>query len=150
MTRDVTGLLAGFTGKLRLRTNLQIYWDQIFIAPAIAATQVRVAELNVHSASLAYRGFLKEISPDKNALIEYDPERVEPVAVTRWKGRLTRFGDVTELLAATDDRVVILGPGDELTVRFDARGLPTLPAGWTRQFVLRTWGWCKDASPFTA
>src|SRR5205823_14490305 len=110
----------------------------------------RVAELNVRSASLAYRGFLREISPDKNALIEYDPERVEPVAVTRWKGRLTRFGDVTELLAATDDRLVILGPGDELTVRFDARGLPPLPAGWTRQFVLRTWGWCKDASPFTA
>jgi hypothetical protein len=56
---------------------------------------------------------------------------------------------VTELLHGVDDRLVIFGPGDEVTVRFDARGLPPLPDGWERSFVLRTWGWSKDASPFT-
>src|SRR5439155_110782 len=45
---------------------------------------------------------------------------------------------------------VVCGPGDELTVRFDAAGLPGLPAGWRRSFVLRTWGYCKDTSPTTA
>jgi hypothetical protein len=34
-------------------------------------------------------------------------------------------------------------------VRFDARHLPELPAGWVRSFVLRTWGYCKDCAPFT-
>jgi len=56
---------------------------------------------------------------------------------------------VTELLRDRDDRFVIFGPGDEVTVRFDARTLPALPAGWKRSFVLRTWGYCKDCSPFT-
>jgi hypothetical protein len=57
---------------------------------------------------------------------------------------------VTELLHERDDRFVIFGPGDEVTVRFDARGLPALPPGWKRSFVLRTWGYCKDCGPFTA
>jgi hypothetical protein len=57
---------------------------------------------------------------------------------------------VTELLRARDDRFVIFGPGEEMTVRFDARCLPALPPGWTRSFVLKTWGYCKDSGPFTA
>ena len=65
-------------------------------------------------------------------------------------GRLTRYGDVTDLLRAADDRFVIFGPGDDLSVRFDAGRLPSLPDGWKRSYVLRTRGYCKDASPFTA
>jgi hypothetical protein len=63
---------------------------------------------------------------------------------------MTRYGDVTELLRDRDDRFVIFGPGDALTVKFDAQALPPLPDGWQRSFVLRTWGYCKDAGPFTA
>ena len=36
---------------------------------------------------------------------------------------------MTELLTAADDRFVLCGPGDEVTVRFDAARLPPLPAG---------------------
>src|SRR5262249_20099953 len=32
MLREVTGQLAGPRGRLRLRTNLQVYWDQVFLA----------------------------------------------------------------------------------------------------------------------
>jgi hypothetical protein len=149
MTKEVTGLLAGFAGKLRIRTNLQIYWDQIFLAP-LSPCECKRTDLPVASAALAIRGFMREIHPDKSPLIEYDPNHLEPVPVNRWKGHLTRLGDVTELLRATDDRHVIIGPGDELTVRFDARKLPPVSPGWTRQFVLRTWGYCKDTAPFTA
>jgi hypothetical protein len=149
MTKDVTGLLAGCTGKLRIRTNLQIYWDQIFLAP-ISPTESKITDLGVSNASLAVRGFMREIRSPGSPVIEYDPEHLVPVPVNRWKGNLTKLGDVTELLKATDDRHVIIGPGDELTIRFDARNLPPLRPGWTRQFVLRTYGYCKDASPFTA
>src|SRR5262249_48127993 len=82
--------------------------------------------------------------------ILYDHDRHEDVPLVRQSGRLTRFGDVAELLRQRDDRFVIFGPGDDLTVRFDARSLPPLPARWRRSFVLRTAGDCKDNALSTA
>ncbi len=153
MTREVTGLVGPGTTKLRLRTNLHVYWDQIFLAPLVETVkgsgQVRRQTLEVSQATLAPRGFLKQVDLP-GGLIEYDDSQTEPVAVSAWKGRFTRFGDVTELLREADDRLVVTGPGEEITVKFDARRLPALPPGWTRSFVLRTSGYCKDNGPFTA
>jgi tetratricopeptide (TPR) repeat protein len=148
MTRDVTGWIDPEGGPVRLRTNLQIYWDQLFLAP-VAEVEKGVRELEVSRASLEHRGFAQEYSPGGKPPVAYDYDRLEPVAVTRWKGKFTRTGDVTELLAATDDRHVVCGPGDEVTVEFGATGLPPLPVGWKRSFVLRSWGYCKDTAPTT-
>jgi hypothetical protein len=93
---------------------------------------------------------MQEFSPDGKAPTVYDHDRYEAVPMNRLAGRMTRYGDVTELLRDGDDRFVIFGPGDEVTLRFDARGLTPLPPGWKRSFVLRTRGYCKDAGPFTA
>jgi tetratricopeptide (TPR) repeat protein len=150
MTKDVTGVLAGTAGKLRLRTNLQVYWDQVYLARTAPAEMTRTKILEVADANLSVRGFLKENRPNRTGLVEYDPAKVVAVPVTRWQGQVTRVGDVTELLSAVDDRFVILAPGDEVTVQFDARRLAPPPEGWTRSFVLRSWGYCKDASPYTA
>jgi tetratricopeptide (TPR) repeat protein len=176
MTVAVTGKLAGPRCLLRLRTNMEVYWDQIFVAPvaqsipsearsaerraqgnqrsALRAPRsnagVRVTPLEVESASLASRGLLREYSPDGRAPYLYDYDRLESVPFSQLAGRLTRLGEVTELLRDRDDRFVIFGPGDELTIRFDAGSLPVLPSGWTRSFVLKTWGYCKDCGPFTA
>ena len=63
----------------------------------------------------------------------------------RWRdleGYYTRFGDVLELLAGTDDRMVLMNAGDELVLKFPATDAP--PAGWTRDFVLVGNGWIKD------
>lgn len=155
MTREVTGLLDGPRCVVRLRTNMQVYWDQIYAAPlAEVATpergqRVRVTPLEPTHADLASRGFMQEVRPDGKPPVAYDDGRTEPVAVTPWQGRFTRLGDVTELLRQTDDCFVLCGPGDEVTVRFDASRLPPLPAGWERSFVLRSWGYCKDTGPFT-
>jgi hypothetical protein len=35
--------------------------------------------------------------------------------------------------------------GDGVRLEFDATGLPRLPPGWTRDFVLELDGWDKDA-----
>jgi hypothetical protein len=43
-----------------------------------------------------------------------------------------------------------VGPGDEVKLEFDAKEIPALPTGWTRSYVLRAVGYCKDADPFTA
>ena len=154
MTRDATGLIPTGGGKFRIRTNMQIYWDQLFIARLLEEKETRdrsvVTTLPVGQATLRNRGFAQEILPDGKPPIAYEDERTEPVAITRWKGRLTKLGDVTELLKDRDDRFVLCGPGDEIEIGFDARRLPALPKGWQRSFVLRTTGYCKDTSPFTA
>jgi hypothetical protein len=93
---------------------------------------------------------LKEFSLDGKLPTVYDHDRTDNVPLLGLSGKLTRYGDVTELLQVRDDRFVIFGANDMLTVRFDARKLPRLPDGWQRSFVLRTWGYCKDTSPFTA
>ena len=59
------------------------------------------------------------------------------------RGHFTRYGDVHELLTATDDRMVIAGSGDEITMTFAVPHKP-LPKGWKRDFVLYNAGWDKD------
>ncbi|MBX9585231.1 MAG: FG-GAP-like repeat-containing protein [Gemmataceae bacterium] len=149
MTRKLPTLKPG-PCTLRIRTNMQVFWDEIVLARAEPAEGVgRVTPLGVTEATLAHRGFMKEVRPPAGTPVGYDDSATEPVAVTKWKGWLTRLGDVTPLLAAADDRLVLCGPGDEVTVGFDAQALPPLPAGWERTFVLRTFGYCKDTSPTT-
>jgi tetratricopeptide (TPR) repeat protein len=162
MTLDVTGKLTGPSCRLRLRTNLHVHWDQIYVAPLLErrrnegdglrerTAHLRVTPLEVDRATLAPRGCMLEYSPDGKLPTVYDYDRLSPIPATAAKGKWTRFGDVTELLTERDDCFVIFGPGDELDVQFDATKLPPLPEGWTRSFVLRTWGYCKDCAPFTA
>ena len=66
------------------------------------------------------------------------------------KGKYTRYGPVEKLLARADDQLVVMATGDEITVRFNARGLPPLKPGWKRDFFLYTHGWAKDGEPNTA
>jgi len=163
MTVDVTGKLCGAACVVRLRTNMNVYWDQIFVAPVlerISAAAVgqgvgssrflRTTTLEVADAQLEARGCAQEFSPDGHKPTIYDHDRRDLVPMSRMSGRLTRLGPVGELLRARDDRFVIFRQGEEITVRFDARHLPALPKGWTRSFVLRTWGYTKDCGPFTA
>lgn len=163
MTLDVTDKLTGPRCVIRLRSNMEVYWDQIFVAPLLSApiragsvsnrTEsgiVRVSVQEVDRAILSARGLMQEFSPDGKLPTIYDYDRLQSNPVSRLAGMMTRFGDVTELLRDRDDRFVIFGPGDDLRVEFDAKNLPDLPAGWKRSFVLKTWGYCKDCSLFTA
>jgi Flp pilus assembly protein TadD len=159
MLLDVTGKLTGPRCRLRLRTNLHVYWDQIFVATGCetlsekgekSASGMRATPLEVRTATLAPCGIMQEFSPDGKEPTLYDHDRHVSLPLTRLTGSMTRYGEVTELLRQRDDRFVIFGPGDEVTVRFDARALPPLPQGSKRSFVLRSWGYCKDTAPFTA
>ena len=85
----------------------------------------------------------------KSRLI-YDYDHVDPAPLARLSGELTRFGDVAPLLQKDDDQLCLIGPGDEVRLEFEAAELPALAPGWTRSFVLRSYGYCKDADPFTA
>ena len=102
----------------------------------------------VKHAHLSSGRFMREIAEDKRPS-SYDDAQTEPVTVTKWQGDFTKPGDVTTRLQVADDSFVVCGPGGEITVSFDARGLPVVPSGYVRSFVLRTRGYCKDAAPFT-
>lgn len=163
MTYEVTGKLPAKGGKYRISTNLQIYWDQIALAPLVAVLPqqdsgpaaspipgVTVRHAPLANANMIHRGLIKEVTPAKlTDPVSYDDSQIEKVAVSKWQGKLTRLGDVTELLQATDDRHVLCGPGDEITLSFTANET-TLAEGRERTFILRTWGYCKDTAPFTA
>ena len=55
--------------------------------------------------------------------------------------------DRVSTLIQADDRYVVMGAGDALHLRFDARALPALPDGWRRDFLLFLDGWAKDRDP---
>ncbi|GGH07303.1 hypothetical protein GCM10011586_24460 [Silvibacterium dinghuense] len=142
---DLTGVfLPGAPHQVRLRTNLEIYWDQIEWAKGAPDAQVRVTPLTVTSADLHYRGYsMIDQANDSSPEI---PEYNKLMATTQiWRdlsGYYTRYGDVRELLAKTDDRYVIMNAGDEMSLRFAAPAAP--PAGWVRDFIIAGDGWVKD------
>ncbi|HKI18091.1 MAG TPA: cytochrome c biogenesis factor, partial [Isosphaeraceae bacterium] len=152
MTLDLTGKLAGRRCVLRIKTNMECYYDQATIAvrDPVAEASLRVSTLPVARAALGYRGYTREVSPDGRQPLIYDYDYIDPAPLARFSGKLTRYGEVSELLQADDDRLCLVGPGDEVRIEFEAASLPPLPAGWTRSYVLRTVGYCKDADPCTA
>jgi hypothetical protein len=66
------------------------------------------------------------------------------------EGKYTRYGEVTELLHAADDCFVIMGRGEELTLRFPVGAFGPVPEGRRRTFILKTDSFCKDMDLYTA
>ncbi len=147
---ELTDLVPAGRVELRLATSMQIYWDAARLAVGEPAAAPRVTELDPLAAELHYRGYsrLYRDSPTGPHLFDYATVALEP-RFRDMRGRFTRFGEVGPLLAAEDDRSVVMNAGDELTVRFDATRLPALPDGWRRDWVLYTDGWVKDADLHT-
>lgn len=141
---DLTGCFTGGEHTVRLETNLCVYFDRIFFSTRDEASRCRETKLPVACADLRYRGFSR-MRRDRLGFERFDYADVAPTG--SWnppQGRFTRYGVVTPLLNEVDDRYVIFGPGDELRLTFDASGLPGLPEGWARDFILYANGWVKD------
>ena len=135
--------------RLRLRTNLEIYWDRLSVAERADAA-VRTERLAASRAELTFRGFSQTSSPRGDAPETPDYSRIANTA-PRWRdlvGYHTRFGDVRELLTGVDDRYVIMNAGDEMRLEFPERPAPA--QGWRRDFVLIGDGWEKDGDYNTA
>jgi hypothetical protein len=151
MTIGLAGQLTPSTRKLRLTTNLEVYYDQIFVARADKAERVTVNPVPLRQASLRYVGFAREYSPDGQEPLIYDYHLRDATApFHRLKGAYTRYGPVTELLTEFDDRYVLVGPGDEIALEFEANQVPVTPPGKIRSFVLVSHAYCKDMDLYTA
>jgi tetratricopeptide (TPR) repeat protein len=149
---DLSGKFMSASREVRIVTNLCVYWDEVFLSEETFAPHVRATELAPASADLHFRGFSKPVIHARRK----QPEAFEYsswMPVSMWNptpGNYTRYGDVRGIISGVDDKLVIMGSGDEVTLRFAARSLPPVPAGWKRDFLLLVDGWAKDADPNTA
>lgn len=173
ITREITGLVPGSDCRLRIRTSMQVGWDRIAIRPLVAtlpvgnrtttaagsnaviaglsdaATCVRT-QLPLVRATLAYGGLARELVSEPRGPVHYDDAARDRVPTTRWRGSFTPVGDILQRVADDDTSLAVCGPGGEVECTFDAAGLPPLPPGWRRSFVLEAAGHTRDTSPLTA
>jgi tetratricopeptide (TPR) repeat protein len=151
---DLTGKLPAGARRIRLVTNLEIYWDQVLIDNNDEA-EARTAEVPLSLATLHFRGYPKQMEGASPGDLDYDYDLVSLTGpFQHQRGNYTRMGDVTALLTGIDDRFAIFGSGEEIAAEFDATKLPALPAHWKRDYFFYANGFVKDmdwwdASPFT-
>jgi hypothetical protein len=139
-----------------MRTNLQIYWDQILVDNgANSSRSMRVNELPLASATVAFRGYPKQIDGETPGDLSYDYQSISLTGPFQWqRGSYTHYGSVTPLLRRRDDKYVIFGSGEEIAAEFSDASLPVLPAHWKRDYLFYANGYVKDmdfheALPFT-
>ncbi len=124
MITDLTGKLPPGTRRIRIVSNLKIYWDAIRIDQTPGAPEIRTAEVPLAKASLEFLGYPREIrlTPASDTTYSF-ANRSMTGPYARAAGNYTRFGDVLDLLTAVDDRFVVFGSGEGVKLDFDPRRL---------------------------
>jgi tetratricopeptide (TPR) repeat protein len=128
--------------RLRLVTNMRIYWDRIAVADAVEDLPLAPVSLDPAVATLRERGFSREILVDGKGPLTFDYATVGTLPWKMMPGRYTREGDVRTLLAAADDLFVVSRPGDEVALSFPA--LPPVAPGRERTFLVVGDGFSKE------
>jgi len=151
---DLTGKLSTGTRKIRLVSNLEIFWDQVLIDNNPEA-ETHATEAPLVLATERFRGYPTQIEGKSPGDLDYDYDRVSLTGpFQHQRGNYTHFGDVTALVKGVDDRYAIFGSGEEIATQFDASKLPALPPHWERDYFFYANGYVKDmdwwdAMPFT-
>ncbi len=143
---DLTGKLPADTERLRLTSTFEIRWDRIALFERYPEAGMRVRYLEPSAARLFERGFSEirsrapghPTTPDHAQVAKYPPWR------TTLEGWCTRYGDVLELVAQQDQRLVIANAGDAMEIHFDPEPLGSVPEGHKRSFFFYSVGWEKD------
>ncbi len=152
LVADLTGKIHPGDPRVRIRTNMDIHWDQVFFSTGDPGAEVRPVRLKPVAADLHYRGFSRTYRKGgRHGPHWFDYSKVS--TAPKWRdltGYYTRYGDVLPLVTESDSRYIIKNAGDETTLEFDASGLPELPAGWTRDYLIYSVGWVKDGDLNTA
>jgi hypothetical protein len=149
---DLSGKFLSDDHRIRIRTNMEIYWDRIFWSDCRNDAPLLTNTLDPVRADIHFRGF----SGSYRKGGRYGPHWFDySVVDTTWKwrdltGEYTRYGDVLPLLTGSDNKYIITNAGDETSIEFNAKGLPELKSGWKRDFLIRSVGWVKDGDLNTA
>src|SRR6184192_3485531 len=151
MIADLSGKLRVGTKRIRITTNLQIYWDNILISRTPQNQKARLTSVPLTRADLRFHGFPLKTEGDPPGNVKYVYEEASATgAYTRPVGAYTRYGDVRPLLSSFDDRFVVFGSGDEVALDFDPSRLPPLPKGWVRDYFFVANGYEKDMDFYAA
>ena len=151
MTLDVTGKILPGDRKIRIASNMELYWDRIFLAEHHPGEKLSFTESPVRSADLHFFGYPREYSPDGRKPNLFDYDNIDRSAGWNlFPGDYTRYGEVGELLKEADDCYVIMAHGDEVTLRFPVEAFGPIPPGCRRTFLLKTDSYCKDIDSHTA
>jgi len=95
MVADLTGKIPAGTRRIRIVSNLKIYWDAVRIDQTPPVEGIKVAEVPLATASLAFLGYPKEIrlqpaSEHSVLVIPAQPDR----SLCARSRNYTRYGDV--------------------------------------------------------
>jgi hypothetical protein len=144
---DLEGKLPPDTRRLRLTQAFEIHWDRIALMERQKDARTKIAFVSPAMANLRFRGFsaLQKLPPDWPLTPDYDAVSAHSPWTITPGGWCTRYGDVSELIAARDEGLALLNAGDELALNFPAASLPQKPPGSVRDFFLYVDGWDKDS-----
>src|SRR5277367_1997962 len=135
MVADLSGKIPENTRRIRIVTNLKIYWDAIRIDQTPETKEFRISEVPLTQASLEFLGFPKEtrLQPASDTLYSYS-NRSKTGPYAHAAGNYTRYGDVIKLLASSDDQFAVFSSGEGVKLEFDPKHLLPLPVGWVRDY----------------
>jgi tetratricopeptide (TPR) repeat protein len=151
ITADLTSKLPEGTTRIRITTNLQIYWDNILIDRSPQNENLKLTAIPLTKANLDYHGYPRQIEDQPPGNVKYVYEQVSRTGpYARQAGEYTRYGNVLPLLASFDDKLVVFGSGEEVQLDFDPAKLPPLPKGWTRDYFFQANGYEKDMDFYAA
>jgi hypothetical protein len=156
ITVELTGKLPAGARKIRITSNLEIYWDQVLVDNGPAReNDIRQTELPLARATLGFRGYPRQVDGETPGDLTYYYEQASTTGpFSRFRGSYTQYGDVTPLLTSVDNQFAIFGTGEDIDAEFNTAVLPPLPRGWKRDYFFYANGFVKDmdfyeATPFT-
>ncbi len=136
------------TNSLRIKTNMEIYFDQLSLIQTVTAQNISIYQLELIRANVKQLGFPKR-KDNIQRVPEYDFTDIEPFWDTRYmEGAYSQLGDVTELLEEHDNALAIIGAGESIEISY-ADDLPQLEEGFNRFYLLKFKGWAKDMDILT-
>lgn len=151
ITVDLSGKLPIGTKRIRITTNLQVYWDNILIDRSEQNRNFRLREIPLMKADLEFHGYPRQIEDQPPGNVKYVYEQVSRTGpYARQAGEYTRYGDVLPLLQSFDDKLVVFGSGEGVELEFDPSRLPALPNGWVRDYFFMANGYEKDMDFYAA
>ena len=150
MPVDLSDVLDRRDPRVRIRTNLAIFWDRIDYTVDEEPAPLRITPAPLVSARLFFRGFSRMTRETPGGPQVFVHDDVETSSALGGHGRplhalrgRARASDRGRRPLRRDEG------GDAVRLEFDAAALPPLPAGWTRDYVLVLDGWDKDADKNT-
>ncbi len=144
---DLEGKLEAGARRLRLTEAFEIHWDRIALMEKKSTPRTKITFITPSEADLHFRGFSppQNLPPDWPLTPDYDTVSPNSYWTITPGGWCTRYGDVSELIAARDEGLALMNGGDALSLKFRVSSLPLKPAASVREFFLYADGWDKDS-----